>query len=346
MLRYIVAIQAATPPVKPSESSDEVVGNSTNPLAAIREQCLDPDTGQVRWGEVIPAILELIDEIDPGLELASLSSVRTSSNYRGLLEEISKDLGRTIVATERESGVGVAMVIPDGEMNILAVDTGILEYLFDPDVAVMLTTLNLLHHELAHIHDGAVKRRNLPDVWMKRRLDGWSYYTNRIAQSAWDEYYAERRSYPTLPRRESLRIPILETEIPKTAQAIRNAVSAHQLHSSMDVLVPAVFQEVGFLFQLAGYALGTLAAAEKPLEEVHAGAASVLRASRFGRHWDALAEHLDLLWRAHGAWPDGEIFAPLEAMVLTTLKELGVVLTIKADGGLWVEILYDLDKDS
>ena len=97
---------------------------------------------------------------------------------------------------------------------------------------------------------------------------------------------------------------------------------------------------------MAGYALGTLAAAEKPLEEVHAGAATVLRASSFGRHWNALAEHLDLLWRTHGAWPDGEIFAPVEAMVLTTLKELGVVLTIKADGGLWVEILYDLDEAS
>ena len=329
-----------------NDSPAEAVGNDTNALAAMREQFLDPETGQVRWGDVIPAILGLISELDPGLELSSLSRVSTSSNYCGLLEEISKDVGRTMVATERESGVGVAMVIPDGEMNILAVDTGILENLFDPDLAVMLTTLNLLHHELAHVHDGAVKRRNLPDVWMKRRLEGWSYYTNRIAQGAWDEYYAERRSYPTLPRGESLRIPMLEAEIPKTAQAIRNAVAAHRLHCSMDSLIPAVFQEVRFLFQLAGYALGTLAAAEKPLEEVHTGAATVLRASSFGRHWDALAEHLDLLWCTHGAWPDGEIFAPVEAMVLTTLKELGVVLTIKADGGLWVEVLYDLGKAS
>lgn len=327
-------------------SPAEAVGNDTNPLAAMREQLLDPDTGQVRWGDVIPVILGLIGDFDPGLELSSLSKVSTSSNYRGLLEEISKAVGRTIVATERESGVGVAMVIPDGEMNILAVDTGILEYLFDPDVAVMLTTLNLLHHELAHIHDSAVKRRNLPDVWMKRRLEGWSHYTNRVAQGAWDEYYAERRSYPTLPRGESLRIPMLEAEIPKTALAIRNALAAHRLHNSMDILVSAVFQEVRFLFQLAGYALGTLAAAEKPLEEIHAGAATVLRASSFGRHWDALAEHFDLLWCTHGAWPDGEVFSPVESMVLTTLKELGVVLTINADGSLWVEILYDLNKAS
>lgn len=340
--------QTPTPtrPVKPSESPAEVLGNDTNPLAATREQFLDPDTGLVRWGDAIPAILGLIGEIDPGLELSSLSSVRASSNYRGLLEEISKDVGRTIVATERESGVGVAMVIPDGEMSILAVDIGILECLFAPDKAGMLTTLNLLHHELAHIHDAAVKRRNLPDVWTKRHLVGWSPYTNRIAQGAWDEYHAERRSYPTLPRGESLRIPMLEVEIPKTASAIRNAVADHRLHNNMGVLVEVVFQEVRFLFQLAGYALGTLAAAQKPLEEVHADAAAVLRASRFGRHWDSLADHLDLLWRTHGAWPDGEIFAPVEAMVLTTLKELGVVLSITADGDLWVEILYDLDMDS
>lgn len=312
----------------------------------MRELLIDPETGQVRWGDAIPAILEVIREIDPGLELSSLSTIRTSWDYRGLLQEISKEVGRTFVATERESGVGVAMVIPNGEMNILAVDTGILESLFDRDVATMFTALNLLHHELAHIHDSAVKRRNLPEVWMKRQLEGWSYYTNRIAQCIWDEYYAERRSYPTLPRRESLRIPMLEAEIPKTVQAIRNAVADHRLHCSMDILIPAVFKEVRFIFQLAGYALGTLAAAEKRLEEVHADAAAVLRASSFSRCWDALAEHLDRLWRTHGSWPDGEIFAPVEAMVLTTLKELGIVLTTKADGGLWVEVLYDLNEAS
>lgn len=324
----------------------EAVGNGSNSLAAMRELFLDPETGLVRWGEVIPEILKLICEIDPDLELSSLSQVRTSSNYPGLLEEISKDVGRTMVATERESGVGVAMVIPDGKMNILAVDTGILENLFDPDVVVMLTTLNLLHHELAHVHDSAVKRRNLPDVWMKQRLEGWSCYTNRIAQGSWSEYYAERRSYLTLPRGESLRIPMLEVEIPRTEQAIRNAVVAHRLHCSIDMLIPVVFQELRFLFQLAGYALGTLAAAEKPLDEVNAGAAAVLQASSFSRHWNALAEHLDHLWRTHGDWPNGEIFAPVEAMALSTLKELGVVLTTKADGGLWVEILYDLDEAS
>lgn len=319
----------------------EVASNDINPFSAMREQFLDHETGQVRWGDVVPQILEFFREIDPGLELSSLSKVITSWNYPGLLEEISKEVGRTIVATKRESGEGVAMVIPDGAKNILAVDTGILEYLFDPDPAVRDTMLNLLHHELAHIHDSAVKRRNLPDIWMKRRLEGWSIYTNRIAQSSWDEYYAERRSYPTLPLGESLRIPMLKDEIPRTLKAIRNAVAAHQFHRNMDTLISAVFEEVRFLFQLAGYALGTLAAAEKPLEEVHAGAATVLRASSFSRHWNPLAEQLDFLWRTHGAWPDGEIFAPIEDMILTTLKELGVVLTCKEDGSLWVDVFYD-----
>lgn len=324
-------------------SSTEMPFSGMNPLTVMREEYLDPETGLVRWGEVIPVIFGVICEYDPGLELSALSLVRTSPDYRSLLEEISKELRRPVVATERESGVGVAMVIPDGDKFLLAIDTFFLESLFAPSVEVMLTALNLLHHELAHIHDATVKRRNLPDVWMKRRLEGWSYYTNRIAQSAWDEYYAERRSYPTLPRGESLRIPMLEAEIPKTAQAIRNAIAAHRNHGSMDILVPAIFKEVHFLFQLSGYALGTLAAAGKTLEETHLGAATALRTSSFGTHWDGMAKRLDLLWSTHGAWPDGEIYAPIESMALTILKELGVILTIKADGGCYVEVLYDVD---
>jgi len=329
-------------PVNSSENPGEAGDNNTNPLVAMREQYLDLDTQQVRWGEVIPDLFDIIRELDPSLDLSSLSRVSASSNYRGLLEGISNEIGRSLVATERDSGVGVAMAISDGDKFILAVDTCILELLFAPDKADMLTVINLLHHELAHVHDGAVKRKNLPDVWLTRRLEGWSVYIYPIAQCAWSEYYAERRSYPTLPHGESLRIPMLETEIPRVTLAIRNAVSAHRLHNNMDIMVPEVIKEVRWLFQLAGYALGTLAAANKPLEEVHANAASVLRASILGGHWNALAELFDHLWRTHGTWPDGEILNPVEAIVLSTLNELGVILTVTEDGGLNVGVLYDL----
>jgi len=285
-------------------------------------------------------LIGYILEIDPGLDLSTLDQVRASRDYRSLLVQISTETGKTFTATERESGVGVAMLVPVGDKNILAIDLAMLECLFHEDKSIMLTSVNMIHHELAHAHDSAVKHRNLPDVWMKRQLEGWSSWTSRITQSIWDEYFAERRSFPTLPNGESLRIPLLEIEIPRIAETIQCSIEAFRVHLDIERLVREVFAEVSFLFQLTGYALGTLAASGQTIEDTHAGAANAVHKSSLGKRWDALATSLDIMWTSHGEWPGFEIFEPLERVVHETIGDYGVILLTRPDGSLYADVPF------
>jgi hypothetical protein len=131
-----------------------------NSLAAKRAEYLDPATGRLDYGRVIQEVVGAIMSIDPTLDLSTIKSYRASSDYRGLLAEISKEMGRTVTATERTDGVGMAMLVHGKEGDVLALDLSILEGLFDADEDMMRLTVNLVHHELSHAHDSAAKRRN------------------------------------------------------------------------------------------------------------------------------------------------------------------------------------------
>lgn len=89
-----------------------------NLLAAFRSSYIDPETGKMCWDAVVLEIFDILKEIDPELDFSSIQQVKALYDCVGLLAKISTQTGQKFLATERESEVGVAMLIPLHEKDM------------------------------------------------------------------------------------------------------------------------------------------------------------------------------------------------------------------------------------
>src|SRR2546430_40952 len=103
---------------------------TTKPLAELRANYVIEQTGRLDYECLIKDVIGEIKFIDPELDLSRLKRISMGPSYANLLEELSKELGRPIKATERESSSGVGMLVPDTDGDILVVGFGLLEGLF------------------------------------------------------------------------------------------------------------------------------------------------------------------------------------------------------------------------
>lgn len=300
-----------------------------NPLTELRGKYVDSASGQLDYERVLKDVIGYIGSEDPTLDLSDLKSIRVSTNYPGLLHEISAELGRTITATERADGSGHAMLVHGKDGDILALSAGFLEAVFHADSDTGLRAVNTIHHELAHAHDAAAKRRNFGEAWLTHRVTGASSYTLPCAEAVWSEYFADRRSYPTSPGGEPMHAAMLAAQIPAVESKMKSSIGEFRHHGDCSRLLSDVMPELHFLFTLAGYVLGTVAGAARPIEGMASGVANSVRATYFEPAWQALTVELDRMYQAHGSWVGIEAYAPLEQVVGSVMARLGVEFTTR-----------------
>jgi hypothetical protein len=310
-----------------------------NPLAELRGSYVDSASGQLDYERVLKDVIGYIGSEDPTLDLSDLRSIRASTDYPGLLQDISAELGRTITATERADGSGQAMLVHGNDGDILALSAGFLEAVFHADADTGLRAVNTIHHELAHAHDAAAKRRNFGAVWLAHRVTGASCYTLPCAEAVWSEYFADRRSYPTNPGGEPMHAAMLAAQIPAVESKMKATIGEFRNHGVCSRLLSAAIPEVHFLFMLAGYVLGTVAGAARPIEEIAPGVLNAVRATYFEPAWQALTVELDRMYQAHGRWVGIEAYAPLEQIVGSVIARLGVEFEPR-NGELYVNVPF------
>lgn len=313
-----------------------------NPLAAKRSEFIDPRTGGLDYQRVVGEIVGAIKSFDPTLDLSTVKSVRASSDYRGLLAQISTEMGRTITATERSDGVGMAMLVHGTDGDVLALDVAILDGMFHADEDMMRLTVNLLHHELSHAHDSAAKRRSFADVWLKQPVTGVSCQLFPLADAVWCEYFANRRSYPTWPSGKHMHASMFAQQIPAVSAAVKRAIKAYRLHRSIPRLLDAAIPHINFLFMLTGYVMGTVHGAGGTLQDLDTEAAGAVNGSYFEPAWAALSMELDRMYETHGQWPGLTVYAPLEAIASSVMRSLGLDLGLR-DGQPYLNVPFTLD---
>jgi hypothetical protein len=295
-------------------------------LPAIREECVDPETGAVNYEELLRAALAVVLAYDPTLDLSTLR-ISAGADYDETLAAVSKELGVPAARTKRESGSGVAMLVHGGTTDVLVTSLRLIETIFETDPQVRDVSLNTLHHEMCHAHDAAVLRRTLPQALAGPTEHGWSRsILYPLAHALWSEFSANRRSFATLARGECLHAAMLAEELPRIERNALAAVDAFRIHQDVGRLLADLASELGWLFALLGYVLGTASAAPEPLEKRNPEAAAALRASFLRDAWAPATEHLERLSETAGAWADLRVFAPLEETIRSALRRLGLVL--------------------
>jgi hypothetical protein len=299
-----------------------------NSLAEFRDELLDRSTGELDLDRATRAVLALVCDMDQALDLSNLRSVRSSGDYPALIAGIAKEVGYPLAPTERHDGSGMAMVIHGPAGDVLAVHAGLLHAVFGSDGELADLALWTIHHELSHVHDWAVKTRNIGADAFSRPPS----YFFPVADLVWSEYFADRRSYPSMPGGKSVHADVLLANVAKVAVTAKAALATARLLDSPTPLLNEVVPEARFVLTLAAYVLGALAGAGRTIGDEYPSVATAIAGSCLEQAWPALAVHLDEMAVLHGKWTGVEVYRPLENIVQSVFAQLGMVFALGENG--------------
>jgi hypothetical protein len=309
-----------------------------NPLAEFRDQLADPSTGELDLDRATREVLGIVCDEDEALDLSNLRSVRSSDDYPALVAGIAKEVGKPLAPTERRDASGMAMVIHGADGDVVALHSGLIRAVFGSDADLADLSLWTVHHELSHVHDWAVKTRNIGSQPYARPPS----YFFPLAETIWSEYFADRRSFPSMPGGKSVHTDVLVANLAKVASTAKAALARARAQDSPTPLLNEVVPEVSFLLTLSAYVLGALAGAGCTVGEEYPFVAAAITGSCLEQAWPVLAAHLDRMAAAHGNWSGIEAYRPLEDVVQSVFARLGMAFALGEDGHVWVRPDYSV----
>lgn len=297
-----------------------------------REECLDHE-GNLDYHQILLSIQTALQEAYPDLSLDPSLQYRIAGNYAAALTEISGHLGKDLMPTMSDGAEGIAMTVDAGDHDIIVLDAAVIEALF---TSGMITMIHLIHHELGHAHDNAIRRRGWARELQQERFSALRHRLFPLAEKLWSEYHAERRSAGSI-RGQSLHAPILIDFMPIFLNEVAAYIVLYRFHADLPHLLDQVSTRVCLLLQIAGYVLGDLAGTGSDPATLHAGLPGLLDNQHLRELWLPLQEALDRLYQTQGSWESSEVFIPLEEILIQLFKDLGLELSERPEG-LWVEV--------
>lgn len=288
-------------------------------------------------GGVVQAVLA------NGFNLSRLEGTTISANYTQSLSELERGFAATgpLRPTE-EFGVGMAMAAPvlrDGTiMARLMLDAGIAMALLSDDEEQRSFGLCTVVHELAHIQDLANKDGAIPGVFLRPYPgDVLQAHLFNMSSPAWDEFYATSMSVRLQPTSLDAFDEVLEgavSDLLDRAAAARRAFFAHR---DFGRAMREMIEPIGTLLKFSAYVLGSLDGLDRG-DEYGPKSAQTVRASRFGPTFDALREALRKMADAYCDWKDLGAYEPIQSVALEALATEGLVLSLQANGQLWIQV--------
>jgi hypothetical protein len=295
---------------------------------------LDVSTGAVDGTLLLSSAVALVLDIDPDLDLSTVVRWYVADDYAVALADLSKVVGTSVTATANAEGAGCALVHhePDGEHVAFA--NQVLLGPFSPDEVQKALWLNVMHHELCHVHDAATHRRNIPEMYASPpRQVGWSQWLFAFAHDIWSEYYANRRSHLTLRNGENYQLPSLDAEVRRFPGVAKSAFrnlddndDASKAFEQVWTVVGEVAPHLENLCKHLGYVMGTLAA-QQPNSGTASCAVPAAGEPWLREAWGSLVPHLDEMYRTHGRWPGIAVYQPVQLAVQLMLRKAGMALT-------------------
>lgn len=301
----------------------------------------DRDLAQ-KVGLQIQIYASLMRRRHPWMCFEALDSIVFHHDYHQALQDVSQRAGRPCQPTIEASGVGVAMVVHLDEKCVMVLDAGIaLGIAQTEDEGQKSLCIDLVMHELCHVHDHDRKRRLLGHEFMRRKIEGLDFHTFTAAESAWCEFFANRYCTSDLSSPDSHPKYLAEV-VPVAVSEVKSAIREYRLHGRLDDVVAVAQQKVKFIFQCFGYAAGRLVANGASLGDVAPESVDALEAARLSDIWSGAVVELQRLDSCRDSWTSFDVLKPLMDLVLQAYAILGMHYTIK-DGQVWVDIPYSTD---
>jgi hypothetical protein len=196
--------------------------------------------------------------------------------------------------------------------------------------------VHLIHHELCHAHDHAIRRSSGARFLHQEKFSALRLRMFPLAEKLWSEYHAERRSTGTIPG-QSQQAPLLIEFMPIFLGDISSAIAQYRMHGSIPRLLDEVSARVCALLAFAGYVLGDLAGTRSEPAMLHPDLPGLIATPPLRDLWQPLLEALDELYQSQGCWESSVAFLTLESVLVELYLRLGLKFSERPEG-LWVEI--------
>jgi hypothetical protein len=272
----------------------------------------------------------------PWLNFDTLDSIVFHHDYTQALRQVSERAGRECKATAEDSGAGVAMVVHLEDRCVAVLSAGVAIGLLSADTAARDLCIDMVMHELCHVHDYGRKRRLLSHEFLTRKITGMGSHVFAAAEAAWSEYFANRYSN-SAHSSPDMHPKMLADVAPSVVHGIHDAILAHRKHHRLSELLALSEQKVRFLFQCFGYAAGRLHANATTLMDIAPESVIALEKAGVADVWQTVHEELSRLAESQEKWASLEELQCLMNAAQLTLARLGLHYSEK-DGTVRVDV--------
>lgn len=237
----------------------------------------------------------------PSMSFQALKVVTFHHDYDLALSE-AVDVGRKApIPTKGKGGIGVAMMVQNGEGVHLVFHESIALDLVNEDPARSNLAQHIVRHELCHVDDFAFQKALLAKNPESSVVSGFDSYFFPPARAIWDEFYANKYSFGHWSDPQVF-LDLLSDSLPVIKQELVEGISNYRNTKDLWEVLAFAAPKVRFVAQCFGYAAGTLAAMGTTLEEEAPGEYAMLTEFGLSDAWEKCFEALLELDRRRPYW--------------------------------------------
>jgi hypothetical protein len=296
---------------------------------------------------------DLIRQLVQGLEIESLKYIIIPEDFKTELFKFQKSKGLREECTENEVGVAGGKVVPYIEADDLEIciflDPAVFGLLFSKESDEVLNGIQIMRHELCHVHDNYLKSRVLSLDFITNQERDFEWALKLHADHVWSEYIANKLS--------KIKVNINETEINIPAQVsfkqdmslyfdsivkvkvdAQSYIDAYRTHRDILRLYQEIQECSNFLLGMMGRVYGHLCPYEEVLEKMNEG----IKDTYAFEIWMPLCRSLNVLDSNYPRWSGEQEFDELSQVVLKTWHILGIYPRVTANG-LYIDVPFNQD---
>jgi hypothetical protein len=279
--------------------------------------------------------------------LNRVDEVIVSRNYESTLAALDRGapVSKPLEVTVEKYSRGVAMtpkVTRGGVTKVVVVfSEEIFASLGGEDDTRFFDGVHTIAHELAHASETEIFDDALPGVLMSPFDDTYEGELYPCADSAWNEYYAERVSAKLSPYDASGWRGAFISALEHADELVKAARSVYAQTSNLNDLFPPAAKAIGRAMKFAGYFLGHADGQDGQPNDDSGVLAEALDRFELRSWFDGLHADLRALFDRAGQWTSFDEFLVLNRRLEEALNHYLIFPERTDDGGMFVGVEWN-----
>ncbi len=207
---------------------------------------------------------QLMKQQWPEMSFTALQAITFHHDYELAIAEAAGPDRNAPVPSKEAGGLSVGMMVRNGDGVHLVMHESVALALAQDNEEQSDWAQHIVRHELCHVSDFGFKRALIQAHPDKAAFKGFDVHVAPLAESLWDEYYANKYSSGgwSDPR---MFLDVLRDTVPPIRVDVTQAILRYRTEADLDALLALAKAKIRFVAQVFGYAAGSIAAGQTTL---------------------------------------------------------------------------------